>query len=100
MTYDLINDLCKTHKMSIKKLESELGFGNGSIKHGGDGIRLDRLIKIADYFGVPLDYFSPNKKEFVPTNPLMREIIEKASTLDDSDLKELLSFAGYIQSKH
>ena len=100
MTYELINALCKEHNMSIKRLESELGFGNGSIKHGGDGISLDRLIKIADYFDVSLEYFNPNKKELVITNPLMHEIIEKASTLDDSDLKELLSFAGYIQSKH
>lgn len=56
-TYEKIERLCKEHGIAITKLESELGFGRGSIgklKKGGS-CSADRLAKIADYFHVPLE---------------------------------------------
>lgn len=79
----------------------ELGFGNGYIKRLTDTMPADRAVKVAEYFGLPADYlFTGNKKGSAKQNPLIEEIMVKASTLTEPELQELLSFAGYIQSKH
>lgn len=52
-------ELCKERKVSVAKLERELGFGNGYIRGLKKGvIQLDRLSKIADYFNVSVNYLS------------------------------------------
>ena len=39
-------------------LEKTLGFGNGTIKKWGESSpSVDKLKKVADYFGVSVDYF-------------------------------------------
>ena len=53
-TYDRIADLCKKKGISVTGLETELGFGRGSLgkmKKGGS-TSVARLQKIADYFEV------------------------------------------------
>ena len=52
-----VKELCKERKVSIFKLEKELQFGNGYIGQLKKGsFPDDRLCKIADYFGVSVDY--------------------------------------------
>ncbi|PKM74783.1 MAG: hypothetical protein CVU92_04735 [Firmicutes bacterium HGW-Firmicutes-17] len=52
-----IRTLCTNKGMSIGGLEKELGFGNGSIfKWGASSPSVDRLQKVADYFGVTVDF--------------------------------------------
>ena len=56
-TYDVIAELCKKNNLAITALERELGFGRGSIgKLRTGSTTLERLQKIADYFGVSVDY--------------------------------------------
>lgn len=58
MMLDIIKDLCNSRGISINKLETELGFSQGSIGKMGDSMpKADRLHKIADYFDVPMEYF-------------------------------------------
>lgn len=58
MMLEIIKDLCNSRGLSINKLEQELGFSQGSIGKMGDSIpKADRLRKIADYFGLPMEYF-------------------------------------------
>lgn len=55
--FERIENLRKSTGISQGKLEKELGFSNGSIskwKHSTP--KYDRLQKIADYFGVTIDY--------------------------------------------
>lgn len=62
-TYEKIAELCKNNGISITALESDLGFGRGSIgklKKGGT-TSLVRLQKIADYFGVDIKHFLENE---------------------------------------
>ena len=92
--------LCKENHTSVHKLEVELGFGNGYIKRLVDTIPMDRAVKIAEYFNIPIDTLFPTKKEPAPANPLIDEILVKASNFTEAELQELLSFANYIQSKH
>lgn len=54
-TLDVIKELCKINGLSIRALEKELGFSNGSIAKS-ETIKSDRLQKIADRFGVTVDY--------------------------------------------
>ena len=59
-TYDVIKALCDEKGIAVTALEKELGFGRGSIgkiKNGGS-MSVNRLQKVADYFGVDLRYFS------------------------------------------
>lgn len=58
MMLDIIKSLCNSRGISINKLETELGFSQGSIGKMGDSMpKADRLHKIADYFDVPMEYF-------------------------------------------
>lgn len=55
--YLRISELAKQRKLSIRQLESDLNFGNGTInrwKHTKPGV--DKLQLVADYFNVTTDY--------------------------------------------
>lgn len=56
-TYDVIKKLCTEHGIALTALEKELEFGRGSLgklKSGGTSAK--RLQKVADYFGVSINY--------------------------------------------
>ena len=58
MIYDRIVSLCKNRNISIGRLEKELGFSNASInkwKESDPGVW--KVKKLADYFGVSIEYF-------------------------------------------
>lgn len=56
--YQRIKELCNRKGISISKLESDLGFGNSSIKKWNTGTSpsVDKISKIAEYFNVSIDY--------------------------------------------
>lgn len=55
--YERIEDLRHSRKISQGKLEKELGFSNGSISKWKNSMPTpERLKKIADYFGVSVEY--------------------------------------------
>lgn len=56
--YQRIKGLCERNGISITKLESELGFGNSSIKKWErmSSPSVDKIIKVATYFDVSVDY--------------------------------------------
>ena len=56
--YQRIKDLCAEKGITIAKLESELGFGNSSIKkwERTSSPSVDKIIKVASYFNVSVDY--------------------------------------------
>ena len=57
--YEVIDSLCKKHGIPITRLESELGFGRGSLgklKKGGS-TSAKRLEQIANYFGEDVSIF-------------------------------------------
>ena len=103
MTFaDKIKVLCQQKNISVHQLERDLGFGNGYIWTLKNKMPTDRAVMVAEYFGLPSDYFiSETKKELRKSqNPLLDELMVKASNLSETELTELLSFVGYIQSKH
>ena len=53
-----IDELAKQHDMSITALEKKLSFGNGTIRSWDKcSPSIEKLKKVADYFGVTVDYF-------------------------------------------
>lgn len=61
---DRVRMLCDTNNISFNKLEDELGFGKGYIsKLGSSGPNSNKLEKIANYFGVTMDFLLNGIKE-------------------------------------
>jgi transcriptional regulator with XRE-family HTH domain len=72
---DKIKELCKKRGLSVSQLEQELGFGNKAIyKWDEQTPGIDRVKKVADYFGVTIDYLVNDEK----TYDEKEELLEKA----------------------
>ena len=56
--YQRIKELCSRRNITIAKLESELGFGNASIKkwEKTSSPSIDKILKVAKYFDVSIYY--------------------------------------------
>lgn len=80
-TYEVIKQLCDEHGIALTALEKELGFGRGSLgklKSGGTSAK--RLQKIADYFGVSINYLMNGETTEKINNP------SQLSTKDERDI--------------
>lgn len=56
-TYEIIKELAKRKKMSIRQLEITLGYSNGYFsKWKKVSLNSEGLRKVADYFNVSVDY--------------------------------------------
>jgi len=58
--YERIQLLCQKRGVTISRLETELGFGNSSVKKWKEksSPSIDKIIKIASYFDVSIDYLA------------------------------------------
>ena len=58
VVYERIKLLCAQKGITIKKLESDLGFGSASIKkwEKTSSPSVDKILKVASYFNVSTDY--------------------------------------------
>jgi transcriptional regulator with XRE-family HTH domain len=71
-----VKALCKERKIAISRLERELGFANGYIGQLRKGtFPNDRLQKIADYFNVPITYFTEDEKPVIDVQAVLEQII-------------------------
>lgn len=55
-----VTQLCKKKGMSISQLEKDLDYGNGSLAKS-KSMSADRMYKIAQYFGVSMEYLLTGK---------------------------------------
>lgn len=78
-----VKTICKERKIPISKLESDCGFANGYIGQLRKGVFPDdRILKIADYFNVSVDYLIAGKEmEFTAE---MAEIDLALSKMEES----------------
>ncbi len=66
MLYFKISNLCKDRNISVARLEKECGLGNATIRGWKtSNPNLNNLKKVADYFGVSIEYFLSEEKEAV-----------------------------------
>ena len=100
-TLDIIRTLCAKNGTSLKALEKELGFSNGSLAKSAT-IKAERLQKIAERFNVSVDYLmtgeEPNKKtDVVLTKRDHRDIkksVDEIMTGLDENSGETLYYDG------
>lgn len=59
-TIDIIKNLCKNKGISLKSLEQELGYGNGSLAKA-KVIPSDRIFDLSKYFDVSMEYLMTGK---------------------------------------
>ena len=79
--YDKIMQLCKEKSVTVTGTEKELGFSRGSLcKIDKNKPSSEKLQKLADYFGVQLEYLT-GASEF-KTKKEMLEYFDKKSNLD------------------
>lgn len=58
MIYKRVLQLCDERKITVARLEKECSLGNATVRgweHSSP--RLETLMKVANYFGVPVEYF-------------------------------------------
>lgn len=102
---DNIKDLAAQKKISVAELERTLGFGNGSIsKWNKQSPSADKLKKVADYFGVTIDYLL-DRKPATQTNATIEEALDSVMSYDgkpitDNDREVLRGIIeGYLKNK-
>lgn len=58
MLYKKIQEICDSKGVTVSGLEKDLGFSNSTIrKWKNSSPSIENLKKVADYFGVTVDYF-------------------------------------------
>ena len=67
---DRIEEVAKKKGLTFKKLEREAGLGNGTIRRWEiQSPRLDKLVPVAEYLHVPLDYLVYGRSETATGGP-------------------------------
>lgn len=89
---EIIQELCSKEKISIKKLEKLLNFGDGTItKWNKSAPSIDKLLKVAQFFNVSIYYLiGETKKEpdIIPPSSKTNENVIQLST-DEQELLKL-----------
>ena len=71
---ELVRKICKEKKIPISKLERDLGYSNGYIGQLRKGVfPTNRLVEIAQYLSVSVDYLLGTETEKAPTQEGERE---------------------------
>lgn len=91
-TADRIKKLCKSHGISVRRLELDCDFSNGYIHNLKDNaMRADKLQKIADYFGVTVEYLQTGKQSKYYTSDGVAEYAQ--ALFDNPDIRVLFDAA-------
>jgi transcriptional regulator with XRE-family HTH domain len=90
-----IRKLREANQLSREKLADVLGLSDsyiGLIERGTRGITINNLIKIGDYFDVPVEYFisHPSHSSNLNNNPRLLEISNHIKHLADEDYQCLI----------
>ena len=71
-------NLCKERKIAVSKLEKECGFANGYIRQLKKGtFPTERLLKIAGFFSLPIEYFYDDREPQLSADPELDELLEQ-----------------------
>lgn len=78
--YSRIKGLCELNGITINKLENGAGITRGSIARWDTNLpSIDKVMKVADYFGVSTDFLLYGKKE----KPTTQQGVELSKTKYD-----------------
>lgn len=89
--YEHIQRLAKTKKISIRQIEIDLGFSNGSLRKWKNSAPSDKLMQVAKYLGTTPDYLILGKNDESNKKKTPTKVDVKAA-IDDDDV--LMTFDG------
>lgn len=95
--FNKIEELLKSHNMTLNKLSKTVGLPYMTLKNWklrGSSPRLENVKKIADYFGVPVEYFFEDDSENLDQN-INIKITD--STLNNSEVTGIKN--NFVSSK-
>ncbi len=94
--YEIFAQLCKQHGVTPYKVSKETGVSQPTLSEWKKGTytpKQDKLQKIADYFGVTLDYLMGNAHIDEQTPPET----QKAPTLNKKDERDIAKTLGQLK---
>ena len=107
-----IRRLCADHSISVRQLEFAAGLSEGTIGRWNVSIpSVDKVKKVADYFGVTVDYLIDQNDESISTHTARREKISDEelkfaifnhrgdTEITDEMLAEVRQFAQWIATR-
>jgi len=87
--YERIKELCKSRGITIQELEKTLEFGTRSIYNWSTHApSVDKVIAVAEYFGVSVDYLIFGKSE--PEKSGLGSLVDAASDLSPEQVVAIL----------
>lgn len=106
MLVEKIKELCAFQGITIKELERRAGLGNGTIRRWDDSSpALEKVIKVADYFGVSVETLLKEKqpfdiqafagKENAPAqieSERDKEILENCKDLSNDEMQKVFAY--------
>ena len=81
--YQRIQDLAKARKISIRQVEHDLNFSNGTIRKWDSSAPTQRLTEVANYFSVTVDYLLGQNS--TPEWANHKDTLDLKKFLDDND---------------
>lgn len=110
MTFiERLKELMQGKSVSKQDLTQYLHIGKNQIKYWEDNGNIPdgtTLIKIADYFGVSVDYLlgKAEKKQVTPEEQpvtgIEKELLELTADMDDDEKMAVLGYAARLVAKH
>ena len=92
--YEIFEKLIAERGASVASMCRDIGINRSSItdwKKGRSVPKLDKLQKIADYFGVPLSYLLTGEAEPAP-DPMLSRLIAYYKTLNDAQKAQAIAY--------
>lgn len=90
-----IDELCAKKGITINRMEKEAGLTVGSVKNWNEHIpSVDKVEKIAKYFGVPIDYVLGYDGFY---DAKMHKLVDTALGLTDADIYALMVVAEQLK---
>lgn len=105
MFWETLSNLCNERGVSPNGVCAELGLSNATATKWKNGAvpRQSTLRKIADYFGVSVDYLlgtpADPQKETEPTAAVDPELLSLIDDMTEEELEEMKRYAEFILSK-
>lgn len=91
MLLNKIKYLCSYHNITIAQLERKLSFGNGTVhKWCKSQPSAEKVLKVAQYFGVSLEYLLDRKEGLSKESMCMARQFEKLPKEQNGLIKETM----------
>jgi transcriptional regulator with XRE-family HTH domain len=101
--YEIFLKLLEEKGVSAYKVGKATGIAGSTFtdwKTGRSAPKQDKLQKIADYFGVSLDYLMTGKEQNSPYSDDMADLLVEVARSDDYDrIKRLLTYFSALSNK-